>query len=114
MSAPGKVSMLPTLVPPMPVPTKVLTSWLGDMRASWDALGSVVESVDDPGVEPDVAVLGAEGPHALRTAVATATMSRPRRNEGDYLSSRCSRKVPVDRLTSRPCPSRVVASPYAT
>jgi hypothetical protein len=73
MSAPGKVSMLPTLLPPTPVPTKVSTSALGDRPTG--EVGAVVgdeagapEFVDEP-------ACGDNGPHPPRTPTDT-TISR--------------------------------------
>src|SRR5579863_7465650 len=67
MSAPGNVSMLPTLFPPMPVPTKVSTRVLG-ARPSAEVGEEVVDDVAGaaaPGEDgPD------DGPHPHSTAAA--------------------------------------------
>jgi hypothetical protein len=55
MSAPGKVSMLPTLFPPTPVPTKVSTSWLGVSPTGEPGFGA---DVGDPELGAEVTVGG--------------------------------------------------------
>src|SRR5579864_3708059 len=73
-SAPGKVSMLPTLVPPTPVPTNVSTRALGDSAP----VGGIVDD-DGVGLGALDEVLGdplvlAEGPpHPPRPTTASMT-----------------------------------------
>src|SRR5580658_3076223 len=63
--------MLPTLLPPTPVPTKVSTSAVGDRPAGEVGPGAAVE---DDGVDATVVpVLDDDGPHPLRTAIDTTT-----------------------------------------
>src|ERR1700719_2536700 len=147
-SAPGKVSMLPTLVPPPPVPTNVSTRPLGDSAP----VGGIVDGGGvGLGAVDDVLVLADEPPHPPRPTTASVARSGgnserrsplllgiptrtarhatrvARRNPGAHrvergcacaparpgrysVSARWRRNVPVDRLTSRPWSSRVVAS----
>src|SRR5580704_7366760 len=75
MSAPGNVSMLPTLLPPTPVPTKVSTSELGARPAGEVGAATVV---GDPVDEPP---LGVDGPHPPTITADSATNSATRHRD---------------------------------
>jgi hypothetical protein len=69
-SAPGKVSMLPTLFPPMPVPTNVSTRALGEKEPAGELVDGVGGAIVVLGA---VTVRGGGAPHPLRTATGTTT-----------------------------------------